>query len=381
MTKILILYHCEANTGYAIGSLEKVFWSMALRLAGSPDNIHLCYPGYSNGYPGYTPEGFGNFVEFSDRQDATDKIELFASYLKENNINVIFGFDQPVSLPYYKAARLAGVSSFISYWGAPMSSINSGLKLLLKKLDVMRYRHGPDLYIFESEAMRQSAYLGRGVPEEKTALCHLGVDTEKYHPDAEDQYYAHDLFGIPRDKQLLFYSGHFEERKGVRVIAEAANIIAAQRDDIVFILFGNRNDEAAPYQALLNEKSSKQVIFGGYRSDLHRVHRSCKAGIIASTGWDSFTMSSIEMQASGLPLLVSNLQGLRETIVDGETGLLFSPGSAAELAERVQTLLGKAINIKKMSQNAVSRIQSQFSTEIQIQNLTSLTKQQLTRSK
>ncbi|MBU6950609.1 glycosyltransferase family 4 protein [Hahella sp. HN01] len=375
MSKILILYHCESNTGYAIGSLERIFWRMGLNLVNSPNNIHLCYPSFTKGIPTYPPGGYNNYLEFSDKEADAVRIAEFAKYIKDNDISILFGFDQPLSLPYYKAARAAGIKAFISYWGAPMSSLNSGVKLILKKLDASRYRQGPDLYIFESIAMQKSGYLGRGISKRKTAVCYLGVDVGKYRPDSNDRFYAHDLYNLPRDNKLFFYSGHFEERKGVRVIAEAANIIVEQRSDVTFLLFGNKDDEASPYEAVLTEKAKKQVIFGGYRDDLERIHRSCFAGIIASVGWDSFTMSSIEMQASGLPLIVSDLQGLSETIIDGKSGFLFQPGSSEQLSLKIQGLLSSNSQRDTMSSYARERIVEAFSDKAQVSKLTSLVNQ------
>ncbi|WP_041598608.1 glycosyltransferase family 4 protein [Hahella chejuensis] len=372
MSNILILYHCESNTGYAISSLERAFWKMGLNLVNSPNNIHLCYPSFSKGMPSYPPEGYNNYFEFSDRETDAGSIAKLAKYIQDNDITILFGFDQPLSLPYYKAARAAGIKAFISYWGAPMSSLNSGVKLLLKKLDASRYRQGPNLYIFESVAMQKSGYLGRGINKNKTAVCYLGVDIDKYRPDNKDRFYAHDLYNLPRENKLFFYSGHFEERKGVRVIAEAANIIAEQRSDVTFLLFGNKRDEAVPYEAVLTEKAKNQVIFGGYRNDLEKIHRSCFAGIIASVGWDSFTMSSIEMQASGLPLLVSDLQGLSETIIDGKSGYLFPPGSVEQLSLKVNDLLASKSQRDTMSDYARKRIVEMFSDEAQVTNLTHL---------
>ncbi len=55
------------------------------------------------------------------------------------------------------------------YWGAPMSSLNQGLKLLAKRLEVALFRRDrPDLFLFESEAMRDLAVKGRGLPRSAT---------------------------------------------------------------------------------------------------------------------------------------------------------------------------------------------------------------------
>ena len=59
---VLILYHCKANTGYAIGTLEKVFWEAATAAAGGMDHVHLSYTSYDSGFPEYLPNKILNFI-------------------------------------------------------------------------------------------------------------------------------------------------------------------------------------------------------------------------------------------------------------------------------------------------------------------------------
>ncbi len=369
MQKILILYHCRANTGYAISSLETVFWSAALELVKEPLNIFLSYTDYSEGLPSYTPNNFDNLFTFSPIETSQSKLEMLYDFINTNGIDTILGFDQPISRPYYKYARKAGVNKFVSYQGAPMSSHNKGLKLLLKKIESRLSVHGPDLYIFESEAMRETAIFGRGIQQTKTTLCHLGVDTTKYRPDENDLFYGHQNFQLDQQQKLIFYSGHFEERKGVGVIVKAANILLAKRSDITFVLFGNQPGEEKKFSEMLNDSSKDNVIFGGYRNDLHRIHRSCHLGIIASTGWDSFTMSAIEIQSSGLPLLVSSLQGLKETIEHDVTGFQFKPGDPQDLSLQIEKILDNPSLQNSMSKAARKRVTSSFSVEAQVKQL------------
>lgn len=367
------MYHCEANTGYAIGKLEPVLWQMAINLAeGDISRVHLAYPSYRNGMPGYVPPGFTNFLTFDPGTDDKAKLRALGDYLQSNKINVLFGFDQPPRRPYYRYARAANVQKIVSYWGAPMSSINRGLKLILKRWEVALLRHGPDFYIFESEAMRRTAIEGRGIGQKNTTLCHTGVDTETYKPLAEDRFYAHDLWKIPRNKKLIFYSGHFEPRKGIAVIIEAANALCRERNDVAFVLCGNKAGEELPYVELLSEAAKPNTIFGGYRDDLNRLHRGCYAGVIASTGWDSFPMSSLEMQSSGLPVLVSDLQGSKETIAPGQSGILFSPGDSRGLADLINRLCDSPAEQQEMGLQARSHIEKNLSKEAQVAALTRL---------
>ena len=102
-------------------------------------------------------------------------------------------------------------------------------------------------------------------------------------------------------------------------------------------------------------------------------------GIIASTGWDSFTISSLEMASSGLPLLVSNLQGLAETIDEGKTGYSFEPGSHIELSELVIFMLNNENIRNHMGENARKRILCKFTDQQQIERLAFLIKQVTTQ--
>lgn len=375
---ILILYHCGANTGYAIGTLEKVFLESAINVAGDISNVHVSYTSYEMGVPGYLPEDFRNVIEFDPKTTSTDKISKFCGYLKRNNIKCILGFDQPPSRPYYKWARGAGVDSIISYYGAPVSDINGFIKLSVKKLYYKLLRHGPDRYVFESLGMKKTATHGRGIPADKTKVCNIGVDTNVFRPDHEDAFYAHDELGIQREKKLIFYSGHFEQRKGISVIVAAANKLINERSDFTFVLFGNTTEQEAKFRAEVSELAKDHVVFGGYRNDLNRIHRSCYLGVIASVGWDSFTVSSIEMQSSGLPVILSNLLGLQEAISSDVTGRHFEAGDHEQLASVIAALLDDPSERDRMGKNARSRVMKEFSREAQVECLSGLIRNGLT---
>ena len=134
--------------------------------------------------------------------------------MRTHRIDVALGFDQPIRRPGYAALRAGGVRTFVSYWGAPMSSVNHGLMLAFKRLEVLlSSRSGPDHYVFESVAMRRSAVSGRGIPNAKTSVTSLGVDTERFRPAEQPTWYAHDAFGIPRDRRIVYYSGTWRNER------------------------------------------------------------------------------------------------------------------------------------------------------------------------
>jgi glycosyltransferase involved in cell wall biosynthesis len=256
-----------------------------------------------------------------------------------------------------------------------MSGINSELKLIIKKIECFFSKNKPDIFIFESEAMRKTATHGRGISHQKTEVIHLGVDIKIFSPCYGNDFYTHDSIGIPRNRKIVFYSGHMEERKGVRIIINAAiEIIENQHfTNIHFVICGNKFNEADKFLSLVeNSKAKDHITFAGYRNDIPNLMRGSHIGVIASTGWDSFTMSSVEMMASGLPLIVSNLQGLSETVSENENGYLISPGSHTDLANRIVEIATNEELAKKFSRASRKRAETYFSKKLQIAKLSHL---------
>src|SRR5690606_12444484 len=104
------------------------------------------------------------------------------------------------------------------------------------------------------------------------------------------------------------------------------------------------------------------------------IFGSADIGAIASTGWDSFTMSAAEMAASELPLVVSRLQGLKETVDDGVTGYLFEPGNASELANHLVALAAREDVWRQLGAAACRRALHRHSQDRQVADLAAVVK-------
>lgn len=374
MNHMLVFFHCGSNSGYAITRLERVFLEVARRVANSDAAIHFAYPDLSGGHPTALPVGGPRVIRFDPT--STDRTHLRATedYLRTHGITTALGFDQPVRRPGYAALRRGGVSAFVSYWGAPMSSVNHGWKLALKRVDARLARNGPDRYLFESVAMQRTAIEGRGIPRAMTSVSYLGVDAEAFRPAEAPDWYAHDTFGIPRDRHIVYYSGHMEERKGVHILVKAAVDLVDGRGvrDVHFLLLGNQPGQEERYADLFRGRIAEaHITFGGYRRDVERIIPGVSVGAIASTGWDSFTMSSLEIAACGVPLVVSRLPGLDETVDDGRTGFTFPVGDHEALADHLLLLIRDGQRRGAMGRAARQRILSRFTESRQIESIAS----------
>jgi glycosyltransferase involved in cell wall biosynthesis len=370
---MLFLFHTPVSTAYAMTRLKSTFAMAGARVTGAMSKVHFGFTDLEGRTPGDVPAGLGGVhrIPWGDLSLSQEGRERLMTVVREHGIRTLVGFDLRPENPVHGAAREAGVRHVVAYFGAPMSSPNSGLKLFLKRLEIRFRWKAADRYVFESEAMRESAVRGRGVPSERTVVVPLGVDLERYYPVTGSRMLPPDL-GIPQDRFVVVFSGHVEPRKGVWVLVNAIQYLVEELGDRRFHLLvcGNEGDEAAPYHAQLEGgEAQNHVTFAGYREDMPDLMRNAHAGAIASTGWDSFTVSSVEMMASGLPLLVSDLQGLSETVEHGASGYLFPPGDHRALANYLRDLAGDRSLLEAMGVAARQRAERQFGEDLHVERL------------
>jgi len=305
------------------------------------------------------------------------------AFLEERRVVGLLGLDLQVQDPLLPVLRAAGVQSVIAYWGAPMSGIQTPWTLLAKQVEVRLRANGPDHFIFESEAMRALAVRGRGIAPERTAVIPTGIDVEQFaRPEGHGHGYLSRALGVPAGRKVIVYSGHFEARKGVQTLIAATKLLVEQhgRTDFHVLLAGNRGNDAVWLEEMLARSDARRfVTFAGYRHDLPCIFRDAYLGCIPSEGWDSFPMSSLEMQAAGLPVVVSSLQGVPETMVDGATGRVFPAGDARRLAAVLAQVLDDPADRQRMSLAASHRIATAFTRERQVARLASELEQVLRR--
>jgi glycosyltransferase involved in cell wall biosynthesis len=365
-----MVMHLPSSAGYAIAPLERTFYSLLLDLAGGePSSVHFSFCPPSPRFPETLPVGTAVF-EYDSRDESQANMDFLCNYVSQHQIDFVLMFDRQPTSPLYRRLRSAGARCLVSYWGAQISSSNSGLRLLAKRAEIALSGSRLDGLIFESRAMARFATHGRGVPGKMIDVVPLGIDVSRFA--AVPSSYVQEAFAFGPSRRIVVYAGHMEERKGVRTIIEAAIelLVKRKRSDVRFLLLGNKGSESAEYQAMYEGLGIDDLItFGGYRPDLSLIFPGCFVGVIASSGWDSFPRTSLEFAACGLPLVVSDLGGLPETIDDGVTGFLFPPKNHVALADRLSHLLDHPDVAAKMGKASRLRCEREYSLEAQARRL------------
>jgi glycosyltransferase involved in cell wall biosynthesis len=80
----------------------------------------------------------------------------------------------------------------------------------------------------------------------------------------------------------------------------------------------------------------------------------------------------IEAQAAGVPVVATSVGGIRETVVDGETGWIVPAGDAAALAEAVCSALANPILAQRLAHEARRRVRDLYAVERMVERTLAL---------
>jgi len=170
---------------------------------------------------------------------------------------------------------------------------------------------------------------------DRVITIHNGVDTDAFAPGAraEEAAALRAGLGIAADRLAAAFVGSEWERKGLEPAIRA--LADAPQWDLIVAGGGDRER----YERLARELGVADAIHWlGVTRDVPLALAAADALVFPST-YEAFPLVALEAAASGLPILATPVNGVRELIVDGESGFLISaePGSIAgrlrELAE------------------------------------------------
>lgn len=182
-----------------------------------------------------------------------------------------------------------------------------------------------------SNATRQNLlnWLGEKMAD-KTLVIHNGVDLSGFRlPAPFDQ---HEIFGRA-GKPVLMISRFSKSKDHAAAVKSLSHI----SDPEVFMAFAG-DGECLEHIKLLAEECCvmSRCVFLGTRTDIPRLISASYIGL-QSSRWEGFGLTALEMMAGGLPVVASDIEGLREVV--GNAGLLFQPGDPIELAARINALI------------------------------------------
>lgn len=141
-----------------------------------------------------------------------------------------------------------------------------------------------------------------------------------------------------RDRIILFAATLYQE-KGYLDLIEAFAQIAPKYPEWRLVLAGNGNQEEGIGKAEQLRVGNRVEFVGWVKGDKKdELFRSASIFCLPSYA-EGFPMAVLDAWAYGLPVITTPVGGVPDIVVDGENGLLFSPGNIGELVAKLQMLI------------------------------------------
>ncbi|HEC99028.1 MAG TPA: glycosyltransferase family 1 protein [Proteobacteria bacterium] len=172
------------------------------------------------------------------------------------------------------------------------------------------------------------------------------------------------------DNGVISFVGRISKEKGISQFVEAARTLPQYR----FAVAGNT--DAIP--GIESQASSNLTFHGFLKGDrLDDFFKTSRILVFPSTWFEGFPNVIAKAMAYGKPVIASRIGALAEIVEDGVTGLLFEPGNAEDLAEKIDYLWNRPALCAEMGHAGLQKARKEYSEERYYERLMDIYKKAL----
>ncbi len=181
-----------------------------------------------------------------------------------------------------------------------------------------------------------------------------GIDMEHYNPALFSNVCHQEGF-------TFVFVGRIVRDKGINELVAAFDRLHEDYPDVRLVLIGPREDDLDPVLPATLERinSGNGIEAVGPQSDVRPFYASADALVFPSYR-EGFPNVVIEAGAMGLPSIVTDINGSREIIIDGQNGVIVPPRDEEALYQAMKRFVEQPDEIAAMAQNARGLIASRY---------------------
>lgn len=216
-----------------------------------------------------------------------------------------------------------------------------------------------DINVCVSQAVADFSRESGGLDSQKLRVIPNGVDYERF-ADAEPADLT--TLGIPHECQVIITVGRLDEQKGHRFVIEAMPAVLRQQSDARLLIVGK-----GPLQNELLHLSrqlgvANNIHFAGWRPDVPALMRASHCLVLASI-WEGMPNVVLEAMAAGIPIVSTEVEGVKELLEPNVSGLVVQVGSVNEISSGICRILANSELAKKLAKSSQQSAREEFTIE------------------
>lgn len=314
--------------------------------------------------------GFADIPEFPlnsfyDR-NAVTQVRRFAALLKELRISVVHTHDFYTNIFGMAASALAHVPVRVA------SRRESGKRASYKRtMERGAYRLAHAV-LANCEVVRQQL-IEEGVGADKVITIHNGLENEYFSEVNSDREVLMRRFGLPTETRLRFVTSvaNLREVKDYPTFLRAAARVRRTVPNSAFLIAGEGR-LLEPLRSLAQELGLEDAVFFLGRCETTRELLELSEVCVLSSQSEGFSNSILEYMAAARPVVVTDVGGAREAVIDGENGYLVPVGDHERIAACIISLLAEPERARAMGERGRLIAKEGFSSEKQLRKTEAL---------
>lgn len=216
-----------------------------------------------------------------------------------------------------------------------------------------------DRYVCVSDAVARFSADRARLPPKKLVVIPNGIDADRYPASR-----AADLepCGVRSGRRVVTYVGRLDRQKGVRWLVRTARCWLDRLPDCDLLLVGKGPDRPALERLCVEHGISDRVRFAGWRSDVPEILAASELLVLPSV-WEGMPNCVLEAMASRLPVLATDVEGVRELLGSGAEAQTVRYGDTQALVDKMVTLMSDRDGASELGASNRLRVQSEFTLE------------------
>ncbi len=177
-------------------------------------------------------------------------------------------------------------------------------------------------------------------------------------------------------KKIIYSAGRLSEQKGFPYLIEAAALLKKKRDDLVFVVSGEGKLRTELEKQAIDAGLEKTFIFSGFNADIYPFLKGCDLFVLSSLfeGMPNVVMEAMAMQK---PVVATDVNGVRELMAEGKTGIIVPSKDPLALATAIATIIDNPEMVTEFGKAGYERVKKEFTISAMASNLESYLQQKL----
>jgi glycosyltransferase involved in cell wall biosynthesis len=224
-----------------------------------------------------------------------------------------------------------------------------------------------DRIIAVSDATRRYV-LSLGADPQKISVLRNGVDIDRFKPNPAARAAVRRKMGIPDDATVVLTVRRLVYKNGIDTLLESAEIAVKQNPKLVFLAVGTGPDRDSVQTRVRQLGLADKFRLAGFVSDaeLPSYYNAADVFVLPSKSGEGLPLVALEAMSTGLPVVATNVGGIREVLVEG-CGTLVPADDPAEMAKAVLEFSKTELSGIKITLRTIA--EGKFSWEANVKSL------------